>query len=647
MTVASAPACVHCSLPIPRSRRGDRYCCYGCHLAHQLAAASAASGDAKPNTLLLRLGLGLFLTMNLMVFNWLITWRHVFENSAVESDYAPLASLVAYGLLFLCTLVLVTLGVPLAADVMSRKRFGIDADLLILLGVGAAYGLSAINTFRGDDHLYFDTAAVILVLVTLGRYLDSRTRAAATAQTNSLLDAIPSDPVAIGDTVAVAAGMAIPVDGVVLTGEAHIDEATLTGESRPRTVSPGDSVLAGSTCLDAMVTVRATAVGDGRAIARMQAMLDDARLRQPRIALLADQVAQVFVPSVLALAIGVFVFHAYQGDAARGLFDGLSVLLISCPCALGLAAPLATYAALGRAAKRGILIESGDALERAAAVGTVCFDKTGTLTCRAMVMEQMEPDDDALLAIAASIEQGANHPIAAAIRDAAKQRGVTLITPTSVTVEPGKGLTAVVDGERYDLTGDALSCGGDVVARFTFRESLRAEAAEAIAQLRIMRIKTVMLSGDRAEHAKRVADALEMPYFSQLLPDAKVHQLEAMRGKGGAVAMVGDGLNDAPVLAAADVSMAMGSAADLARQAGSVHLMRDDLLAVPMTLRIARHTMSRIRLNLLWAFGYNGVGIVLAASGMLSPVLAALAMLGSSLLIVITSRGAGEVEDKA
>lgn len=642
---ASSPrsACTHCGLPIPHARRDTVFCCYGCHLAHDIAAASSSGG--APNTLLIRLGVGVFLTMNLMVFNWLITWRHVFDHAAAEAEYAPLAALVSYGLFFLCTLIVVILAAPLAADVMSRSRFAVDADLLILIGVGAAYVLSAINTFRGDDRLYFDTAAVILVLVTLGRYLDARTRAKAAADAGDLLADLPDDDHAVGDVVTVAAGMTIPVDGDVVSGSAHVDEAALTGESQPRAVSTGDAVLAGTISLDGMLQVRATAVGGERAIALMQRMLDDARQKQPRIAMQADRIASWFVPMVVALAAGVFAYHAWRGEASRGLFDALSVLLISCPCALGLAAPLATYAALGRAARRGILVDSGQTLERAAAVRHVCFDKTGTLTRRAMRLTAMEPNDDDLLRIAASIELGALHPIGQALRDAAAERGMQLDPPANVTVLPGRGLRAEVGGVTYELTRDVLLRDGDVAARFTFEERLRDDAQTTIEQLRGMNVDITMLTGDGESPAAAVAGRLGIAYDAGLLPDGKVKRLEAMRAKPqAAVAMVGDGLNDAPVLAAADVSFAMGSATDLARQAGNIHLMRDALEAVPTTLRLARHAMGRIRLNLLWAFGYNTVGLALAAMGLLNPILAALAMLGSSLLIVLTSRGAGEVE---
>lgn len=679
--------CHHCGLPAPSMRRhrdGPVFCCYGCRIAHEIAAPGYADTAVGPrNTLLLRLGLGIFLTMNLMAFNGLLYWRHVFDprisDGAVE-QYEPIAGVVAYLLMFLGTLVMATLGVPMAADVVaeSRGRWRIDANLLILIGVLSAYALSVINTLRGDDHLYFDTAAVILVLVTLGRYLDSLARTRATQATRQLLATLPDmasvrrDDAIIeiaareirrGDVVRVRPGETIPADGVAIEGQTYVDEASLTGESQPRAVAATDQVLAGTICLDGLIWIRAEAVGADLAIALMQRMLEEARLKQPRIGLLADRIAAVFVPGVVLLALGVFAHRFIAGDAVAGLLNALSVLLISCPCALGLAAPLATWTALGRAARRGILIDSGRTLERAAAARHVFFDKTGTLTCRQMRLVKIEHEatftEAEALRLAASIESGSTHPIARTLLAVAAERRLSLLPLSELTTIAGCGLSAVIHGATYQLgrfhadqpreAQDGLlrielMSGRRWLARFTLGEQLRGDALEAVHRLADMGITVEVLTGDQPGPARQVQQHLGVNVHPCLLPVDKVRYLEDRRTKHhGAVAMVGDGINDAPVLAAADVAFAMGSASDLARQAGHVHLINDSLLAVVQTLTLARHAMRRIRLNLVWAFGYNGVGLVLAAAGMLNPVIAALAMLGSSLFIVMTSRGAGDV----
>ena len=621
-----------------------------------------------------------------MVFNWVVYWEHIFDNAAVAESYGPLASLISYLLLFLCTIVVAALGVPMAADAISFRRssFRFDADALIVIGVAAAYLLSAVNTVRGSRHLYFDTAAIILVLVTLGKYLDALTRTKAVRAVYSGLSDLPrtvhverngqtigidTAELRVGDLVQVRSGEMLAIDGRVLRGSAHLDESHMTGESRPRSVAAGDDLLAGSIPVDGSLWVSAQSVGDDTAAAHVRRLLDQARRQQPRIQRLADRAAAIFVPAVITIALAVCIHHVAAGNVPRGLLDGLSVLLISCPCALGLAAPLATWAALGRAARRGVIIESGRAMETAARVRHVFCDKTGTLTLPSLSfvdVKTFDPaaDDDDALALAAAIASSTTHPVAAALTAAARQRQLQLPAADDVQVMPGMGVIASVAGRRMrlgrreilpdldiepgdgDMVNVFLTDDRRAIARFRFAEQLRPDAAAAVSALRDMHVSIEVLTGDGPSPAERVGRALDIPVHHQLLPADKVeHVCRRQSGRQrSAVAMVGDGINDAPVLAAADVGFAVGSATDLARQAGHVHLTGPSLLLLPHTLTLARHTMRRIRLNLLWAFGYNTLGIALAAWGVLTPVIAALAMLGSSLLIIITSRGAGDID---
>ncbi len=699
------PVCLQCALPLPRARRraaaadpAAAFCCFGCRLAHALARPAAEAGGSGPGagapqgTMLLRLGAGVFLSMNIMVLSGPFYARAWFgEVAAFPPAYGALETLFAYLLMFLTTLVLALLGAPLAADALACGLRP-DTTLLIGVGVGSAYALSVAHVLAGDGALYFDTAAMILVLVTLGNYLEAGARRRAAAAAGALLlelpavvavrrgaavETIEASGLVIGDLFRARPGEAFAADGMVADGESQTDEAILTGESAPRRIAPGDRVLAGAVNLDGLIWVRAAAVGADRVIRRIEAMLEEARRRQPPMQRLADRIAAWFVPGVVLLAALVFARDALAGSAAQGLFGALSVLLIACPCALGLAAPLATWSALRRAAAHGILIDSAATLERAARIDHVFFDKTGTLTesrpalVRIDVASAAIAEDEALR-LAAAVDATSLHPIARALADAAAARGLAVPIATRARALPGEGVEAEVEGRRFSLGGARLAtrCGvvvpGDgaltrvhliddagLVATLHFGERVRAEASSAVAALRRLGAGVEALSGDRAGPSERVAGGLGIPIAAGLLPGEKLARLEAARRAGPArrrppvIAMVGDGINDAPILAAADVGFAMGSAADLARRAGPIHLIHDRLDRVPLTIALARHAVGRVRLNLLWAFGYNGIGLTLAACGLLTPIFAASTMIVSSLVIIALSKGAGRVDARA
>ena len=671
---------------------GLQFCCFGCRIARELARPAAPGDTVAPGgTLLLRLGMGIFLAMNIMVFNWFTYSREWFgAEAAVPPEYAGLAALFSYLLMFLATAVLALLGVPILSDVLAGWRRGvrIDANLLILVGVTSAYTVSVANTVRGDGSLYYDTTAMVLVLVTLGNYLEAGAKRRATSSAGALLASVPSRAwvrragevveidagnLAIGDRVRVRAGEAVPADGSIVEGTSHVNESILTGESRPRQVNPGDRLLAGSLNLDGQVWIEARHIGADRAISRMQRMLDEARLHQPPIQRVADRIASAFVPGVVLLATGVFAVFAWNGDPLEGLFVALTVLLISCPCALGLAAPLATWSALRRAAERGILIDSAVTLERASRVGRLFFDKTGTLTEPSLKLDRIEPADGVAeadaLRWAAALETTSLHPIGRALVQESEERSVTLPPATDAVTLPGLGIEARIDGRLLRLgsgrlverSGLAEPAGGEtsdgettviylmdehrVLACLHVAETLRPDAAATIASLRNSGVEVSVLTGDQAGTARRLARSLDVAVDAALLPADKLDRLRDARarasGKQRGVAMVGDGINDAPVLAAADVGFAMGSASDLAKQAGNVRLIFDRLEGVPLALATARSCMRRVRWSLGWAFGYNGIGLTLATMGLLTPIFAASAMFVSSVVVVAISRGAG------
>lgn len=732
-TAAQTP-CDHCGLPVPRSqKRGNitsRFCCFGCRLAHELARPGTSpnddGGSQQVNTLLLRLGLGIFLAMNIMVFSWLFYSREWYVPDTGHLNQLPhdaLAGLFAYLLMLLCTILIVSLGVPLAADALghmlarapepeeSQRRVPdrlrwlrtvlsvrLDTNALICIGVGAAYLISVLHTLQGQGSLYYDTAAMILVLVTLGYFLESGAKCRAVDSTKPLTipsairvrirrhsDEIEIDPdqIAVGDAVHTRAGECFPVDAVVLEGSSHVNESSLTGESKPRVVGPGHNVLAGTVNLDGPLWTEAHRVGDDRVICQTQQLLEEARMRQPMIQRLADRVTAIFVPAVVVLALGVFGWHTIHGHATRGLFDALSVLLISCPCALGLAAPLAAWSALRRVAQRGVIIDSAQTLERIAAIDQIFFDKTGTLTTGRLELKRIVTADgvdyDQALQWAMALESTSVHPIAESLTQEAQQRGLKRLSVEGAKTLPGLGVEARIAGRLLRLGSAKLAdrSGVEVIpfdeahthqsaaaldnetacmqiylldenrvlARFDLDEHLRDESIRTVARLQQMGIKVEMLTGDQPALSQRLAKTLNVPFEASLLPVQKLDRITDSRRKGHCVAMVGDGINDGPVLGGVDVGFVMSSGADLAKQAGNVWLLADRLDRITTTVAAAKHCMRRIRMNLAWAFGYNLIGLTLAACGMLTPIVSALAMIASSLMVVATSRGAGLVNE--
>lgn len=708
-------ACEHCGLPVagrrPAADGAPAFCCLGCSFAHHLARPAARDGGPV-NTLLLRLGLGIFLALNVMVASWLGYSRELFGAAATaQGSDRLLPELFAYFALFLSTILLLLLGGPILRDALRPWRATVadrgargalvsgvsGSHLLVVIGVVSAYGLSALHTVRGAGSLYFDTAAMVLVAVTLGSHLEAGAKRRAASAASRLLATLPDTvtvarpgavdglaeiPLAelrVGDRVRVLAGEAVPVDGEVERGASRLDESSLRGESRPRTVGPGDRLLAGSINLDGQLWARAETVGEGTVLALLERSLAEARARRPALQRIADRVAAFFVPAVVALALGVFAAQAWRGALAEGILRGLSVLLISCPCALGLAAPLACWHGLRRAARRGILFDGPETIERAARVDRLFFDKTGTLTLpvaalRSTVTAPGLARGEALR-LAASLESSSPHPIARGLLAAARAAGVAVTSPEAARTVAGRGVEGRLDGRLLRLgsprwareLGVEISLAGDdaddrlavllmeegrVLARFELGEELRPDAASALAELRRMGVDLAILSGDRADATRRLGERLGLPAAGGLLPEEKVARLaearaEARHGsRSGRVAMVGDGLNDAPVLAAADVGIALASASELAASSGNVRLTADRLAAVPQTLAIARSVRRRIALNLAWAFGFNGIGLALAAAGRLSPVFAAIAMVLSSLVVVKISSGAGRLADE-
>lgn len=552
-----------------------------------------------------------------------------------------------------------------------------NMDSLVTLGAGTAF-LASLAALATGGPLHFDAAALIVTLVLLGKWLESRARRAAAAALTAL-DRLRPDtatvlrggaetevPVAaltIGDIVILRPGARAPADGVILKGESAFDESLVTGESLPVSRGPGDAVPAGALNGDGLVRMRAERVGGDDALARIGRMVAQAQTGKAPVQRLVDRVAAVFTPAVLTIAALTLAGWLLAGaglDAA--LSASIAVLVIACPCALGLATPAALVAGSGAAARAGILIRDIEALERAAGIDLVAFDKTGTLSEGEPAMTGFETigiAENTALRLAAAAQAGSEHLLARAMRDAALSRGLQLPEPETAQAEPGGGLRAVVEGRRIAIGKPGFGGeNGPFAARLVdeprtlalvwiddapaalalFEDRLREDAKEAIAALARQGRRTLLLSGDAAGAVARAAQALGMAEFrARLSPEEKIAALRAARAEGRSVAMVGDGVNDAPALAAADLGVAMGSGTDVARAAAGVVLMRPRPALVPAALDIAAATRRTIRQNLLWAFLYNTLLIPVAAFGLLEPALAAGAMALSSLSVVLNA----------
>ncbi|MGH7895734.1 MAG: heavy metal translocating P-type ATPase [Candidatus Binatia bacterium] len=676
-----AGACAHCGLPLGRrplaaTVDGTRasYCCFGCVLAQQVTRARGDDGRAA--AVLVRLGLAVFFAMNVMMVTLPTYVPAVYGGEGATTD-GPLFVLLRWLAMAFAAPVLVLLGGPvLAAAWQAARRGVVNADALVVLGTAAAYALSVVNTLAGRPAVYYDTAVMLLVLVTLGRYLDARARAEAGARVRSTLAGQPArarrehdgrvDDVAPsvlvpGDVVLVAPGDAVPTDGVVLSGSGGVNEAAVTGEAAPVAKGPGDRVAGGTCSVDGTFRVRVRVPAAESATARIRALVDTALRDRTRAERIADRAAAVLVPVVLTVATGAGLCWGRVDGADRGVLVALAVLVVACPCGLGLATPLAIWTGLVAAAQRGVVVRSASVLERVAGVRRMLFDKTGTLTTTVPRVAHVDALGDAspdeVLAVAASLEVGIVHPVARGIVAAAQARGVACAAATALAVVPGRGVrgvigrrTVVVGGPawvgelatgierlpRRPGTAVAVARDGRVVGGLWLEEALALGASAAIAELRGLGLSVGLLSGDvRATVLGR--DFAPGEVAIGLRPEDKVARVRAAR-RHDTVAMVGDGFNDAPALAAADVGIAVGDATDLTRVTADVVVVHGGVGQVPWLVRHARLVVRVARQNLAWAFGYNALAVGLAATGRLSPLVAALAMLASSLAVVANAR---------
>jgi P-type Cu+ transporter len=549
-------------------------------------------------------------------------------------------------------------------------------DTLVSLGTLAAYLWSTAAVLRGAGPVYFEVAAAVTVFQLAGRYAEARAKRASGAALRSLLSLGAKDaavlrdghevrvPVAqlqVGDVVVVRPGERVAIDGVIVDGTTALDTSAMTGEPMPVDVAAGDTVVGGSLNTYGRVLVRAARVGADTQLARMSKLVSDAQNNRAPVQRMADRVAAVFVPAVLAIAAATMACWLLAGQPVASAFTAaVAVLIIACPCALGLATPTAILVGTGRGAQLGILIKDPRVLETVDGVDTVVFDKTGTLTTGAMAVADVQPrpgeDAGLVLARAAAVESASEHPVAAAIVAAAHARGLAPRSgPERFVNDPGNGVVGVVDGVEVAVSRAGSLAGVDLLAPtarqtavqvvwggqlrgvITLADRIKPDSAAAIADLKTMGITPMLLTGDSAAVAQQVAHAVGIApgdVIAGVLPTEKADAVKRLQAQGRTVAMVGDGINDSVALAVADIGMAMGSGADAAIDAGDLTLMRTDVRTVPTALRLSARTLRTIRMNLFWAFAYNTAAIPLAAMGLLNPMIAGAAMACSSLLVV-------------
>ncbi len=684
-------SCEFCHLPAPglQPAPGEPvYCCFGCRLAASITQSRGETGRA--GWMLTRLGVAVFLTMGVMVFSVSMFGHEVYDvELAAESDFArDFTGLVRHFSMLLSLVVFGLLGVPVFISAIDQLRRRVaSTDLLVMSGVTAALGYSAWMTFTGGQKTYFETACMILVLLTGGRYLEAVGRIRA-SQAIASLDALWPGEVRLlrdgqelstspgevrqGDMLIVGAGDRIAADGIIEDGQGHIDEQLVTGESVPVTRSAGDVVRAGTLSVDGSLRIRATAVGAQSTLGRLIELLNQAKTAKGRYERLADRAAGwLIVVTIVTAAAGAWLGWQ-RGGFGEAVMTSLAVMLIACPCALGIATPMALWIALGRAAAAGVLFRSGEALESLARIKALCLDKTGTLTSgrpevSRFITRTSEPAAvRQVLALAAGLCQGSTHLLSRSVAAFTTERRITPARVTHARTVPGRGMVGVFastpvsvgsvalmeetamqfddrmrsETQRLVAGGEGIACVGwdrHVSGVFAFRETIRPEAREAVERLRAMGLRLAVLTGDHRRRGEVIAEHLGVPTLAELTPDRKIAEVRRLREQTGSVAMVGDGLNDAPALAAADIGIAMGCGADVTRESADICLLGDDLRTLPEAITLAVAAVKTIRRNLFWALVYNLGGISLALAGVLSPIFSALAMVISSLLVVANS----------
>lgn len=670
--------CYQCGIPITGrplrfevDGKMEDFCCFGCYLINKTTGLRGDEGTAL--AFLGKFGFGYFLSMLVMMLSMYIYGSHFVDPN--DPEMRLFVGFIKWVILVFSTIVMIVLGVPILKNSFSKENLlNFNTDTLIAIGAFSAYFLSVYSVFTDKNAIYFETATMILVLVTFGRYLETSSRVKASNFMKQLMDLtakkavlitedgereVPVEELKVGDTVRVLPGEKIGVDGVVVSGIGHVDESILTGESKPVLKKEGDQVFAGTTSVDGSFKIRVEKPQSQWTLNRFIEIMKEIRNTKAPINRLADRIAFYFLPVVFFLGISSFAYWFYMEGFEKALIVSLSVLLISCPCAFSIGAPLALWIGLGQAMKDGIIVKSAEVLEKLASVKTVFFDKTGTITERLMDVSVFEGDNNARNIIY-SLEKCSEHPVARSFVqwcDGCQEKEVK-----NFQVHFGLGVSGEVDGKKYYL-GNAefmkqlgvdisvftekakiSSENGEIVvyladrehvlAFVSFRQKIRKEAPVAVAALKKLGLKVEVLTGDTEYFAKSIRKELGVEVRANLLPEDKLKIIKEKKEKGKVVAMVGDGINDAPALTMADIGIAMGCGTDLTRESANISLIGDDLRKIPLLIILSRKVKRVIYTNMFWAFIYNIIGIGFAITGHLTPVFAALAMVLSSVFVI-------------
>ncbi len=569
----------------------------------------------------------------------------------------------------------------------------INMDFLIAMGTSVAYLYSVAVVFFPrvlpvdveERDVYFEVSAVIIAFVLLGKYMEEAIKKRSSAAVRKLMDLrpakarvirdgaeteIPAEAIMVGETVVVRPGEKVPTDGVVVEGSSAVDESMLTGESMPVDKKDGSQVIGGTLNKTGLLRFRATRVGSETALAGIIKLVEEAQASTAQVQRLADRVTSFFVPAVVLVAMLAFFGWWAGGDFPKGLLAFIAVLIISCPCALGVATPAALMVGVGKGAEAGILIRGAQVLEQAQKLTTIVFDKTGTLTRGKPALTDLRPlggrSETDLLRFAAAVEAGSEHPLARAIVGAAEHRGLAVPSVAQFQAIPGHGVSGQADGhavlmgnrrlmaahqidsvpaeaamtelEAQGKTAMLVAVDGKLAGVIAVADTIKPEAQEALAALRSDGLRLVMLTGDNPRTAQAIAGELGIErVIAEVLPGQKAEIIKGLQQEGEIVGMVGDGVNDAPALATADIGIAIGSGSDVAKETGGIILIKDDVRDVATSIRLSRATMRKIKQNLFWALGYNTAAIPVAAIGLLNPIIAAAAMALSSLSVVVNS----------
>jgi len=687
--------CDQCGLPYSRSEKGRggvtqlkggiefHFCCYGCSFTHSLTGEKGEGGVAS--MFLLRLGFSAFLSMNIMILSWAL-YAGKGGWLGIEGDALPAMNMLLF---VLSTPIMVLVGYPFFKNAVNEvRRLRLSMDSLIALGSLAAYGFSTYEVFTGGTALYFDTGTMVIVLVTAGRYLEATAKVRTSSALHSLLDLrpsiarvmrdgiereVPTSEIGIGEIVKVLPGERIPLDGALIEGLTSVNESFLTGESLPVPKEPWSKVFAATVNGEGSILVRTTSMENDTLHAQFIRLMEEAQRTRSPIQQLVDRISYVFIPGVIGIAAATFIGWMLIGTFASALLHSLTVLVVSCPCALGLGTPLATTIAIARAAEEGILIRSTAILEKLHSISTVVFDKTGTLTeGNLSVLEVISPMilPEKLLSITATLENFSEHLMGRGVVRYAKDNGIAFSECRNAIAIPGLGMKGdvLVDGRwmevvvgrkilmsqiGVDFDADVkrislelsktsslfVAWGGMVRGIIQLGDTLRNSAIPTAALLEQNDIEVGILSGDSRAVVDEIGTQLRARFaFGEMMPREKVQKIHDIHASGKNVLMVGDGINDAPALASADVGVALGSATDLTKENADITIIGTQLTKIPWLLRLGEKTYRIIQWNLFWAFIYNVVGIALAAFGLLDPIVAALAMIVSSVFIIFNSR---------